>query len=129
MTANDIEEQLSKYDSDITELKTRANYKEKQITDLALNMKEVNDKLDDIKQDIQKLTVKSIQGDSDMDIRVTSIEGKVDTIIKDLQNSNLNARVSSLENTVRILKWICATSISALSLIITALTFAMMHLH
>lgn len=100
------EKQISKHESAITELQTRANYREEQIKQLNENMKEMSKKLDEIKDDLSELKIQSLQDDSDI--------GK---------------RVTALENTVKVLKWVSGISLTALSVFIAALSFAMMYLH
>lgn len=100
------EKQLSKHETDITELKARANFKDQRIDELSISMKDIDKKLDVIKEDIQQLYIKSVQDDSDIDNRVTA-----------------------LENTVKVLKWVSATALSFLAVVVAILTFSMMHLH
>jgi len=100
------EKQINKHDADIAELKTRAEYKERQIIELGDNMREMNQKLDYIRDGLQDLKLQSMQDDSDIDNRVTA-----------------------LENTVKVLKWVSATALSVLGVLIAVLSFAMMHLH
>lgn len=100
------EKQIGKHETDITELKTRAEFKEQQIKELNENMHEVNQKLDEIKDGLQELKLTSVQGDSDIDNRVTA-----------------------LESTVKTLKWVSGISLTALSVLVAALAFAITHLH
>lgn len=100
------EKQLNKHESDITELKARANFKDQRIEELSIGMRDINTKLDSIKDDIQQLQLKSMQDDSDID-----------------------NRVAALENTVKVLKWVSATALSFLAVVVAILTFTMMHLH
>lgn len=100
------EQQLSKNEQDITELKTRAKFKDQRIDELNQNVRDMDKKLDEIKGEIQKLQLQSIQDDSNIDNRVTA-----------------------LENTVKVLKWASVTSISFLGIVIAFLSFAIMHLH
>ena len=100
------EKQLGKHETDITELKARANFKDQRIDELSASMRDIDKKLDVIKEDIQQLYIKSVQDDSDIDNRVTA-----------------------LENTVKVLKWVSATALSFLAVVVAILTFSMMHLH
>lgn len=100
------EQQLSQHEAEITALKTRADYKEQQIHELNKSMHEMSEKLDDIKDDLQGIILKSIQDDADIDNRVTA-----------------------LENTVKVLKWISGFALSFLTVTVTVLAFAITHLH
>ena len=100
------EKQIGKHESEITELKARANFKDQRIEELSISMRDIDRKLDVIKEDIQQLYIKSVQDDSDIDNRVTA-----------------------LENTVKVLKWVSATALSFLAVVVAILTFSMMHLH
>lgn len=100
------ESQLLKHENEIVELQTRADFKDRRITELNENIHEMDKKLDDIKDRIQELQLRSIVDDSDIDNRVTA-----------------------LENTVKVLKWVSATLIAFLGIAIAALSFSLMHLH
>ena len=77
------EEEFQSHSRKIAELETKAEYKEQMIKDLKKDMKEINDKIDKLSEDVNNAIQKSIIGDNDIDKRVTS-----------------------LETTVRVLKWI-----------------------
>ena len=100
------EKQINKHETAITELNARADFKEQRITDLHDNMEKMDKKLDNIQKQLQDLKMQSFKDDSDIDNRVTA-----------------------LENTVKVLKWITATALSALSVLIAVLAFALVHLH
>lgn len=100
------EKQLSQHENDITQLKVRADFKEETIKEIKADMEKMNDKLDNIDEKIETFMRKSIEGDS-----------------------SINSRVTALENTVKVLKWVVVTCISFLGVVVAVLTFAMMHLH
>lgn len=100
------DKQINKHESEITALKTRADYKENRIEELTSSMKDMSEKLDEIKDSVQLLTLQSAKDDA-----------------------NIDKRVTALENTVQVLKWVCVTAISSLGVVITVLAFAMTHLH
>ena len=77
------EDEFQKHSRKIAELETRADYKEEMIREMKQQMKELNDKMDKLSEDVNKAIKESIKDDSDIDKRVTS-----------------------LETTVRVLKWI-----------------------
>ena len=67
----------------IEALETKAGYKEEMIKELKQDMKDLNDKMDKLSDDVNEAIRKSITGDNEIDRRVTS-----------------------LETTVRVLKWV-----------------------
>jgi len=77
------EEEFQSHSRKIAELETKAKYKEEMIKDLKQDMKDLNDKMDKLSEDVNEAIRKSISGDNDIDRRVTS-----------------------LETTVKVLKWI-----------------------
>jgi uncharacterized coiled-coil protein SlyX len=77
------EDEFQSHSRKITELETRADYKEEMIREMKQEMKELNDKMDKLSTDVNNAINKSIIGDNDIDKRVTS-----------------------LETTVKVLKWI-----------------------
>lgn len=100
------DKQLGKHESDIAQLKVRADFKEESIKEVKADMEKMNDKLDAIDQKIEDFMKNSLEGDFGIDSRVTA-----------------------LESTVRVLKWVTVTSLSFLSVLIAVLAFAMTHLH
>lgn len=85
MTSHDCihEDQIQGQSRKIAELETKAEYKEQMIKDLKKDMKDLNDKMDKLSEDVNKAIKESIKDDSDIDKRVTS-----------------------LETTVKVLKWV-----------------------
>lgn len=100
------ENQILKHENEIVELQTRADFKDRRITELNENIHEIDRKLDDIKDRLQELQLRSVVDDSDIDNRVTA-----------------------LENTVKVLKWVSATLVAFLGVAIAALSFSLTHLH
>ena len=100
------EKQILKHENDIVELQTRADFKDRRISELNENIREMDKKLDDIKDRLQELQLRSVVDDSDIDNRVTA-----------------------LENTVKVLKWVSAVLVTFLGVAIAALSFSLTHLH
>ena len=100
------DKQLGKHESDIAQLKVRADFKEEAVKEVKADVEKMNDKLDSIDQKIEDFMRNSLEGDFSIDSRVTA-----------------------LESTVRVLKWVTVTSLSFLSVLIAVLAFAMTHLH
>lgn len=61
----------------IEALETKATYKEEMIKELKQDMKELNDKMDKLSDDVNEAIRKSITGDNEIDRRVTSLETTV----------------------------------------------------
>lgn len=74
------DKQLSKHDTEITELKARSHFKEEKITELNDSMKEMDKKLDSINDSIQELKLQSAQDDFNIDNRVKALESKLETL-------------------------------------------------
>jgi len=77
------EEEFQNYGKKIAELEAHVNYKDKRIDELIEDQKKLDDKMDKIGDKIDTIMMKSIQGDNDV-----------------------NQRVTSLETTVKVLKWV-----------------------
>ena len=73
-----IHEQLiQNHSTDIQSLKTRADYKDKRIDDLYDKIEKMENKIDTINENVNTIMMKSVQGDSEIDKRVTSLETTV----------------------------------------------------
>ncbi len=85
MTPHDCvhEDQLQGQSRKIAELETRADYKDERITQILEDQKRMEDKIDNIAEAVNNLQLQSLRDDRDIDKRVTS-----------------------LENTVQVLKWV-----------------------
>lgn len=81
---------IQAHSTDIESLKTRADYKEDMIKELKADMKELKQDMKDLKEDINDFLLKSVNDDSDL---------------KETLNNQDN-RITSLETTVRVLRWI-----------------------
>lgn len=75
-------QQLAEHQTEITSLKARADYKELRIEELNDKIEKIDTKLDTISESMNQLILKSVTDDNE-----------------------LNQRVTSLENTVQVLKW------------------------
>lgn len=111
------EKQIGKHESDITELKVRADYKEHKIEELTLNMhdldnkiegkmRDMDEKLDKITESIDDLKLQSAKDDFDIDNRVKALESKLET-----------------------LKWVIGSAIAILSVLVSILALVVTHLH
>ena len=68
------EELLQTQTKDLERLKTRADYKDKRIDELYVKMEKMEEKLDTMNDNINKLIVKSNKGDTDLELRLKAIE-------------------------------------------------------
>ena len=68
---------IQAHSTDIESLKTRADYKDKRIDALSEKMDKMEEKIDNISKNVNTIMLKSVQGDSEIDKRVTSLETTV----------------------------------------------------
>ena len=72
------EEQIQGQSRKITELVTRANYKDKRIDELYIKIEKMENKLDVLNDNVNKLILQSNQGDTDLELRLKAIETELD---------------------------------------------------
>ena len=94
------EEEFQNYGRKIAEIEAHIDYKDKRIDELIKDQKKMEEKLDKIGDDVNTIMLKSIEGDNNMDKRVTS-----------------------LETTVKVLKWVVGLVFGS-GLIWVIITFA-----
>ena len=90
------EKRLNKNENRITELEAKADFKEQRINELGHKMEEMDNKLDRINDAIQDLKIQSNSNDYNIDKRLTTVE-----------------------TTVRVLKWVTTILIAIIPIIIT----------
>lgn len=88
------EEQIQGQSRKITELETRANYKDKRIDELYIKIEKMENKLDMLNDNVNKLILQSNQGDTDLELRLKAIETEL-AMQKQVSIDNHN-RVSQL---------------------------------
>ena len=88
------EEQIQGQSRKITELETRANYKDKRIDELYIKIEKMENKLDMLNDNVNKLILQSNQGDTDLELRRKAIETEL-AMQKQVATENHN-RVSQL---------------------------------
>lgn len=71
------EDLIQSHSTDIQSLKTRADYKDKRIDELYDKIEKMENKIDTINENVNTIMMKSVQGDSEIDKRVTSLETTV----------------------------------------------------
>ena len=74
------EELIQDHSLKINELTSRADYKDKRIDELYTKMEKMEEKLDAINENVNTIMMKSVQGDSEIDKRVTSLETTVNVL-------------------------------------------------
>ena len=74
------EDQIQQHTQDLTKLKTRIDYKHEQIDEIKNEMKEINTKIDKLSNNLNKYLLQSITDDKDIDKRVTSLESTVQVL-------------------------------------------------
>lgn len=90
------EEKFQEHETKLEKLETRADYKEEKINQIILDNKTMDKKLDKITESIHQLQLQSAKDDF-----------------------NINNRVTSLESTVRTLKWVIGIVLTIVPIIIT----------
>lgn len=100
------ETQIGKHETEIAELKVRANYKEQMIEELKDSMHDMDDKLDKITDSLESLKLQSSRDDFNIDNRVKSLESKLET-----------------------LKWVVGSALAILAVLVSILGLIITHLH
>ena len=88
------EEQIQSQSRKITELETRADYKDKRIDDLYTKIEKMENKIDILNDNVNRLILQSQQGDTDLELRLKAIETEL-ALQKQISLENHN-RVSQL---------------------------------
>ena len=71
------EKRLGQTENRITELETRADYKDKRIDELNENIKDLKEAISLFDENLNNFLLKSVQDDNQIDKRVTSLESTV----------------------------------------------------
>lgn len=100
------EKQVNKHEVDIAELKARADFKDLRIDELKESIADMDQKLDKIND-----ALTDIQRQSERD------------------DFNIDSRVTKLENTQNVLKWIIGIGLTAVGTTIAVLTFILTNIH
>lgn len=74
------EDQIQSQSGKLERLEARADAKDKRIDDLYNKIEKMEKKIDTINDNVNKIMLKSVQGDSDIDKRVTSLETTVNVL-------------------------------------------------
>jgi predicted RNase H-like nuclease (RuvC/YqgF family) len=68
------EEQIQNNTREIAELQTEIKFKEKRIDDIYLKIEKMEDKLDKLNDNVNKIILQSTKGDTDLELRLKAIE-------------------------------------------------------
>ena len=71
---NEHEEQIQHNTREIAELQTEIKFKEKRIDDIYLKIEKMEDKLDKLNDNVNKIILQSTKGDTDLELRLKAIE-------------------------------------------------------
>ena len=88
------EEQIQNQSRKITELETRADFKDKRIDGVYVKIDKMEDKLDKLNENVNTLLLQSKQGDTDLELRLKAIETEL--ALQKQTNIDNHNRVSSL---------------------------------
>lgn len=100
------EKQVNKHETDIAELKARADFKDLRIDEVKEDIEKISNKLDAVDEKLDKWQHKSEQGDFNIDNRVTQ-----------------------LETTQNTLKWVVGIGLTALTTAVGVVAFFLSLLH
>ena len=74
------EELIQDHNLKINNLSARADFKENRLDEMDKRLERMENKIDELAESIQQLTMKSVQDDNDIDKRVTSLETTVNVL-------------------------------------------------
>ena len=100
------EKQVNKHETDIAELKARADFKDVRIEEIKTEMEKIDKKIDKIDESLNQLKLQSERDDFNIDNRVTQ-----------------------LETTQNTLKWIIGIGLTCIGTAVTVLAFFLTIIH
>ena len=100
------EKQVNKHETDIAELKTKADFRNVQIAELKIEIDKIDKKLDKIDECLNQLKLQSERDDFNIDTRVTQ-----------------------LETTQNTLKWVVGIGLTCIGTAIAVLSFFLTIIH
>ena len=99
------EDKFQETETEVAHLESRMEFKEEKIDQLVTDFKKMDEKLDKITENIHQLQLESAKDDFNIDNRVTQ-----------------------LETTVRVLKWVSVFLVSVVVMAISLVTFLLTHI-
>ena len=82
------EKEIQDYGIQITELKTRSDYKEKSIMEIKDELKYIKDNIDAIHNNVNKLILKSNKEDNKLEVELTQLKTQLKNLIKELDDND-----------------------------------------
>jgi len=107
------EEQIQELSRKTTALETRSKYKEDNINELKIDMRELKDSMESLDKTINQFILKSVNDDNSL---------------REVVNKQDN-RITALETTNRVLKWVIAIGFTALTSVVGVMAFLLAHIH
>ena len=80
------EKEIQDYGIQITELKTRSDYKEKSIMEIKDELKNINTKIDSINDNVNQLILQSTKDDDSLELELTQLKTQIDNLQTELDN-------------------------------------------
>lgn len=113
------EELLQHHSLQIQELSTKSEYKEERLDKLEKKMDDMDKKLDNINNTLNEIKMQSTKDDTQLELRLTAIETEQATLKKQIsKKEDESDRITSLETTVRVLKWSISMLIAVIPILI-----------
>jgi uncharacterized protein YheU (UPF0270 family) len=107
------EEQIQELARKTTALETKSKFKEDSIKELKKDMKELKDTMKTLDNTINEFILKSVTDDGSL---------------RELVNKQDN-RITALETTNKVLKWVIAIGFTALTSAVAVMAFLLSHIH
>ena len=111
------EELIQNHSLEITEIQSELNYKKEKLDDLKKQNEKMQDTLEEIKEDINKIMLKSKDGDTELNQRIIKLENENQTLQQEINE----IKTTQEKNTDRQYTKI-ALLISAIAIIVSIIT-------
>jgi len=82
------EKEIQDYGIQITELKTRSDYKEQSIMEIKDELKEINGKIDAINENVNRLILQSTKDDDKLELELTALKTQLKNLKKELDDKD-----------------------------------------
>lgn len=82
------EKEIQDYGIQITELKTRSDYKEQSIMEIKDELKEINGKIDAINENVNRLILQSTKDDDKLELKLTALKTQLKNLKKELDDKD-----------------------------------------
>lgn len=81
------EDRIAHHEAQLSQLETKADYKEKRLDNLEIKIEKIMDIVDDVNNNLNKYLLQSNTYDKDLELRLKAIETRID-VTTDLANNN-----------------------------------------